>query len=140
VIYSSGRMYQVSYGEASSLAVSAQKNITYHLSSIIHHLSSIIYRLSSIIYHLSSIIYHLSSIIHHHLSSRLYQWSYVSGVIRLGWKPSRMTPDTNDHSILNNWSYVSAVIRLGLQPRRMTPDTYDHCTYTNGRMYQVSYG
>jgi len=50
-----------------------------------------------------------------------------------------MTPDTYDHITFNNWSYVSGVIRLGCQPSRMTPDTYDHFTYTSGRMYQVSY-
>jgi hypothetical protein len=50
-----------------------------------------------------------------------------------------MTPDTYDHINFNNWSYVSGVIRLGCQPSRMTPDTYDHFTYTSGRTYQVSY-
>jgi hypothetical protein len=70
----------------------------------------------------------------------LYQWSYVSGVIRRGFQPRRMTLDTYDHwHKYVQWSYVSGVIRRGFQPRRMTPDTYDHCCCTNGRMYQVSY-
>ena len=51
-----------------------------------------------------------------------------------------MTPDTYDHITFNNWSYVSGVIRLGFQPSRMTPDTYDHRSNTSGRMYQVPYG
>jgi hypothetical protein len=52
-----------------------------------------------------------------------------------------MTPDTYDHWYKYvQWSYVSGVIRRGWKLRRMTPDTYDHWYNSGGRMYQVSYG
>ena len=71
---------------------------------------------------------------------RTYDWSYVSGVIRRGCRPARMTPDTYDHHARYPWSYVSEVI-----PRSyvLCVSLLIHSTktlHTMGRIYQMSYG